>query len=210
MKNLSDKQQKILKFMREFVNDKGYPPTIRDIVKACSISSTSVVDYNLTILEKLGYIHRDNEVSRGIDIYSKVKGNMVQVPILGTIAAGKPFPVPDINSWDMVASAEKIEIASELINSNDEIYALKVKGTSMIDALIDDGDVVIMQKASTAIDSEMVAVWLKNEGEATLKKFYREAGRIRLQPANTQMKPIYAKPDNVEIQGKVVGVIRKY
>lgn len=210
MKNLSDRQQKILKFMKEFVDDKGYPPTIRDIVRACHISSTSVVDYNLTILEKLGYIHRDNEVSRGIDVYNKTKGNMILVPIVGIIAAGKPFPVPDINNWDITASADKVEVAAEIINNNDEVYALKVKGTSMIDALIDDGDIVLMQKTSTAIDSEMVAVWLKNEGEATLKKFYREAGRIRLQPANSQMKPIYAKPDNVEIQGKVIGVIRKY
>ncbi len=207
MKTLSSKQKEILAFLRRFREEKDYPPTIRDIVKACGISSTSVVDYNLKILEKEGYIRRDREVSRGIELMDRSQKRLVRVPILGYIAAGEPIPVPTSDTWE-AEPIDTVEVSSELVKSKSDVYALKVKGNSMVDALISDGDIVLMQQAETADDGEMVAAWLKSEGETTLKKLYREPNRIRLQPANSQMKPIYVKPRNVEVQGKVIGVIR--
>jgi len=208
MKILSTKQKQILAFLRHFREDKDYPPTIRDIVKACGISSTSVVDYNLKILEKEGYIRRDREVSRGIELMDRSQKRLVRVPILGYIAAGEPIPVPTSDIWEM-EPLDTVEVSSELVKGKSDVYALRVKGNSMVDALISDGDIVLMQQAVAADNGEMVAAWLKSEGEITLKKLYRERERIRLQPANSQMKPIYANPKNVEVQGKVIGVIRQ-
>lgn len=207
METLSSKQKRILAFLRQFREEKDYPPTIRDIMKACNISSTSVVDYNLKILEKEGYIRRDREVSRGIELVGNERKHMVRVPIIGYIAAGAPIPVPAPDAWEM-EPLDTVEVSSELTRAKDGIYALRVKGTSMIDALINDGDIVLMQHVTTAEDGDMIAAWLKTEEETTLKKIYREPHRIRLQPANTQMEPIYADPGNVDIQGKVIGVIR--
>ncbi len=208
---LSSKQQQIIDFIRSFLSDRDYPPTIRDIVGGCRISSTSVVDYNLDILEKKGYIRRHPEVSRGIGLLdsSLASRSRVQVPIIGQIAAGEPIPVPAADTWDVTASAETLEVTEDLIQGKEGLYALRVKGLSMVDALIDDGDIVLMQYVNVVENGEMAAIWLKAEKEATLKKFYAEMGRIRLQPANSQMQPIYAEPDNVEIQGKVIAVIRQ-
>ncbi|MGB2798310.1 MAG: transcriptional repressor LexA [Dehalococcoidia bacterium] len=206
MKELSAKPTRILDFLRRFLDDRGYPPTIRDIVRGCNISSTSVVDYNLRILEREGHIRRDREVSRGIGLGAR---RILRVPIIGTIAAGEPIPVPTPDTWSVEGSADSVELPEEFTKYKEGIYALKVKGTSMIDALIVEGDMVLMQQAATAENGEMVAVWLKREQEATLKKFYLENGKVRLQPANENMAPIYADPKNVAIQGKVVGVIRK-
>ena len=208
MKELSTKQSRILDFLRQFLEDKGYPPSIRDIVKGCKISSTSVVEYNLRILEREGYLRRDREVSRGIELSTRNRA-IVRVPIIGYIAAGEPIPVPSADTWSALGIAESLELTQELTRGKEGVYALKVKGTSMVDALINDGDLVLMQHVETAENGEMVAVWLKREKEATLKKFYLEPGRIRLQPANEEMKPIYADPEDVEIQGKVIGIIRK-
>ncbi len=208
MKALSEKQRRILAFLRRFREEKDYPPTIRDILKGCGISSTSVVDYNLKVLEREGYIRRDREVSRGIDLLDKERRRVVRVPVIGYIAAGEPVPVPTTDTWDL-EPLDTVEVSGELTRDRDKVYALRVKGTSMIDALVNDGDIVLMQQVTTADDGEMVAAWLKAEGETTLKKLYRERDRIRLQPANSQMQPIYAAPGNVEVQGKVVGVIRQ-
>ena len=209
MKPLSPRQRRILEFIDTFTEEKGYSPSIRDIVNGCAISSTSVVDYNLRILERQHHLRRDPEVSRGIVRLGKVPRGKVTVPVLGQIAAGQPIPVPQADTWSTAQSAEQLELPQDLIKGRSDVYALRVKGTSMIDALINDGDVVLMQAADTADNGEMVAVWLKQEQEVTLKKFYHEGKRIRLQPANSQMQPIYTAPDNVEIQGKVVGVMRQ-
>lgn len=202
MKELSPKQQKILDFLRRFIRDKNYPPSIRDIQEECGISSTSVVDYNLKALERMGCIHRDREVSRAIELLdgSGRRPRTLSVPLVGQIAAGQPIPVPE----DSVDYSETVEVTEEMTRGKESVYALRVKGTSMIDALVNDGDIIIMEQASSAESGEMVAVWLKREQEATLKKFYREADRVRLQPANETMAPIYTDPDNLEIQGKVL------
>jgi repressor LexA len=205
VKGLSTKQQKILEFLRQFIREHDYPPSIRDIQIGCDISSTSVVDYNLKALERLGHIRRGREVSRAIELLDGTgrRPHTVPVPIVGTIAAGQPIPVPEDGG-----DYENIEVTAGETRGRDHVYALRVKGTSMIDALVNDGDIVIMEATTAAQDGDMVAAWLKRENEATLKKFYREDGRVRLQPANTTMKPIYTEPDNLEIQGKVLAVRR--
>jgi repressor LexA len=211
MKKMSDKQKRIIKFIERFISDKGYPPSIRDIQTGCNISSTSVVDYNLNLLESRGHIRRHADVSRGITLLTRTQttDSLVPVPVIGMIAAGEPIPVPAPDTWDVAAVSETMEVPPEIIRNRENIYALKVKGKSMVDALINDGDIVLMQHVSTVDNGEMAAVWLKGEKEATLKKVYKESGRIRLQPANEQMKPIYADYDNVEIQGRVVAVVRQ-
>jgi len=208
---LSSKQEQINNFIHRFWEDRGYPPTIRDIVTGCGISSTSVVDYNLNILEKKGYIRRHREVSRGIELVTRspASGAQLQVPIIGQIAAGEPIPVPTPDTWDVTASSETLEVTKDLTRGREGVYALKVKGSSMVDALVNDGDFVLMEYVNLVENGEMAAIWLKAEKEATLKKFYAEPGRVRLQPANSQMQPIYVEPDNVEIQGRVIAVIRQ-
>ena len=211
MEALSPRQQQITNFIYRFWEDKGYPPTIRDIVAGCGISSTSVVDYNLNILERKGYIRRHREVSRGIELVSRspASGARLQVPIIGQIAAGEPIPVPTADTWDVTAASETLEVTKDLTRGREGVYALKVKGSSMVDALVNDGDFVLMEYVNSVENGEMAAIWLKAEKEATLKKFYAEPGRFRLQPANSQMEPIYVAPDNVEIQGRVIAVIRQ-
>jgi len=211
VKGLSAKPQQIMDFARRFWLERGYPPTVRDIVTGCGMSSTSVVDYNLDILEREGHIRRHAGVSRGIELLTRplTPGQSCQVPIIGQIAAGEPIPVPTPDTWDVAAAAETMEVTADLTRGRQEVYALKVKGSSMVDALINDGDIVLMQYVNVVENGEMAAVWLKSENEATLKKVYLEPGRIRLQPANSQMQPIYADPDNVEIQGRVIAVIRQ-
>jgi repressor LexA len=202
---ISKTRQNILKFIQSFVDERGYAPTVRDIVKGCNLSSTSVVQHHLNILEREGHIHRDPQVVRSIQLMEK---DVVEVPLLGVIAAGRPIPAPDSDTW-VNPPEEMLKLTADVVGNKSNIYALKVKGTSMLDALINDGDIVIMEVTQTAEDGEMAAVWLKNEQEVTLKKIYRESGRIRLQPANSEMKSIYTRPENIEVQGKVVAVLRK-
>jgi repressor LexA len=211
MRNLSTRQKKMLDYIRRFLVDNSYPPTIRDIAGGCGISSTSVANYNLDILERDGYIRRHHEVSRGIELMdgSLTRERRMTVPVIGLIAAGQPIPVPGSESWNSASGAETVSVTPDLVRGKEEVYALRVKGFSMIDALINDGDIVLMQPASTVENGEMAAVWLKDEKKATLKKVYVSRDRVRLQPANSQMQPIYAKPGDVEIQGKVIAVIRQ-
>jgi repressor LexA len=211
MKKLSDKQQRIIGFIDRFLADRGYPPTIRDIQAGCNISSTSVVDYNLNILEREGHIRRHAEVSRGIELLNRTRTSvsLISVPVIGLIAAGEPIPVPAPDTWDVAAVSETLEVPRELTRGKDGVYALRVKGMSMVDALIHDGDIVLMQYVNAVENGEMAAVWLRAEKEATLKKVYLESDHVRLQPANSQMRPIYAEPDNVEIQGRVIAVVRQ-
>lgn len=209
MKGLSTKQESILQFMREFIGEHDYPPSIRDIQIGCNISSTSVVDYNLKALERMGHIRRDREVSRAIELLGRGarRSRTVPVPIIGTIAAGQPIPVPASDTWQQADYDNVFEATEEMTKGLDNVFALKVRGTSMIDALVNDGDIVILEATTTCDDGDMVAAWLKQENEATLKKFYREGDRVRLQPANSTMKPIFTAADNVEIQGRVLATV---
>jgi len=209
---LSERQQEMIKFIGSFSRDKGYPPTIRQIGEAVSISSTSVVNYNLNKLERDGYIMRDLKVSRGVRLAEGVgrkgmrKDDNVSIPLAGFIFASNPVLVGDT---PQTATDEVIELTRDLISDEGELFALRVKGDSMIDAMVNDGDIVVMKKIDQARNGEMVAVWLSDRSETTLKHFFLENGRVRLQPANPTMGPIYVDPGNVVIQGKVMLVLRQ-
>lgn len=210
MNNLSEKQAHIFEFLKTWLDDRDYPPSIRDIQDGCSISSTSVVDYNLRKLEEKGFIRRDREISRGIELVGSRGGRrarIVDIPVLGSIAAGQPIPVPTSERWGS-DSEDTISVTEDMVNGRHNVFALRVKGKSMIDDLIDDGDIVFLEPARSANDGDKVAVWLKDRGEVTLKRFYHEGNRVRLQPANSTMEPIYTSPDNVEIQGRFISSIR--
>jgi len=203
---LRERQQRILSFIQSFYDQNSYPPTIRDIQKACSISSTSVVNYNLNLLEKAGYLKRAGNISRGIEL---VGGPMSEtIPILGSIAAGEPLGIPGQDSWTNGEPLDSVNLSPEFFGNKKDVYALKVKGTSMIDALVDDGDTVIIEPNGSSNNGDMIVAWLKLEESVTLKRIYREGSKVRLQPANPLMDAIYVNADNLIIQGKVIGIIR--
>jgi len=208
---LSEKQQRIITFLRDFLEEHDYPPSIRDIQQGCDISSTSVVDYNLKRLEEKGLIRRDREVSRAIELLDAGgrRARTVRVPLLGKIAAGSPIPMPP-ETLDAGEYDDYVEMTEGQTNGRRNVFALRVEGTSMIDALINDGDIVILEPTRSCDDGDMVAVWLRDENETTLKKFFHEGARVRLQPMNSTMQPIYTRPENVEVQGRVVAAIRNW
>ncbi len=209
---LSDRQRKMLDFIRIFSLQNGYPPSIREIGEAVDISSTSVVNYNLNRLVEQGYLDRDQNVSRGIRLTEKLSPptpDVVRIPLVGRIFASEPVPVPSSDSA-MFGADEAIEITQDLLSTQEDLFALEVKGDSMIDAMINEGDIVVMQRQPDWSNGDMVAVWLKEEEETTLKHIYREGKRVRLQPANPTMQPIIIEnPENLEIQGKVMLVLRQ-
>jgi len=212
---LSDRQKRMLEFIQRFTAGNGYPPSIREIGDAADISSTSVVNYNLNRLVAEGYLTRDQNVSRGLRLTEKLGRaaerltNVVRVPLVGRIFASEPVPLPGTDS-PVFDADEAIEITRDLLPSDDGLFALQVKGDSMIDAMVNDGDIVVMTRASEWRNGDMVAVWLRDREETTLKHIYREGTRVRLQPANPTMRPIYIdNPENIEVQGKVMLVVRQ-
>lgn len=208
---LSEKQGAILNYIRCFLRQNEYPPSLREIMAELGISSTSVVNYNLNALVREGYITRHKDLARGIRLVEQYPAKRldvadhVKIPVLGWIVAGEPVPVPDTDS----PPDEYLDLTRDILSDDKDIYALHVRGESMIDALINDGDIVIMRHSIEARNGDLVAVWLKDEKETTLKRFYCEGNRVRLQPANPYMDPIYTALSNVEIQGKVVMIIRQ-
>ena len=210
-RKMPPRRQRILRFVQEFYLENGIPPTVRDIQSACEISSTSVVDYNLEKLREAGYINRRQDVARGIEILGQEGepiSNAPRVHIVGSIAAGTPIPALSTEDSGSSQEFDTVEVSPDLQRQHGQLFALRVNGTSMIDALIDDGDVVIIKPSQDANNGEMVVAWLKEEEEATLKKFYLEGSQVRLQPANSTMDPIYCSAQNVDVRGKVVSVIR--
>lgn len=210
---LSERQRRMIDFIGQFSRERGYPPTIRQIGENVGISSTSVVNYNLKKLEKDGYLTRDLKVSRGVRLVDAPgnkmprPGDLVSVPMSGFIFASMPTLVGDT---PQTATDEVIELTRDMLPDTADLFALRVKGDSMIDAMVNDGDIVVMKKVDQARNGEMVAVWLNDRNETTLKKFYLENGRVRLQPANPTMSPILVDdPSTVEVQGKVVLVLRQ-
>ena len=232
-KGLTERQKRILEVLERFQDQNGYPPSIREICDRANISSTSVVKYYLSQLEESGHIERDGRVSRGIRVLKPLsamagaaaaglRGSVVKareaveellhIPMVGRIAAGTPLPVPasDFSYYD---ADSMVDVAQSMLPSEKDakdLFALEVKGDSMIDAMVFDGDIVIMRPAREARNGEMVAVWLDDRDETTLKYFYLEKGKVRLQPANPNMSAIILDdPSSVQIQGKVVMVIRQ-
>jgi repressor LexA len=207
---LSARQEAILEFIEKFIIENGYPPTIREIGKACGISSTSVVNYNLNKLEREGFLARDREVSRGLRLTAMAQDtNVIRVPLVGRIVASEPVPVPG-SDFAIFGEDEAIELTRDIVGGGEDLFALQVSGDSMIDAMINDGDIVIMRPHHNVENGDLVAVWLLDREETTLKRFYKEGNRIRLQPANPTMGPIYIDDiSNVQVQGHVVAVVRQ-
>lgn len=218
----SQRQRDILRYVWEYWRESGRPPTIREIGEAANIPSTSVVTYNLNKLEGWGYVEREAEVSRGLKLTEKALAlyetaqesvqdvvNMMRVPLVGDIVAGEPVHLgnEDFATYD---EEDALDISVAMLpKKTDRLFALRVRGNSMIDAMVNDNDIVIMEPAHEATNGEMVAVWLPQEQEMTLKHFYLEDERVRLQPANPTMDPIFVHASNVEVQGKVVMVVRQ-
>lgn len=209
-KALSERQQQILDFLRNFIQEHRYSPSVREIREQLGISSTSVVKYNLDILEQRGLIERNRAISRSIRLVEQLNerlSEVIQVPLLGRIAAGTPIPVPD-SDFSPFGYDTTIELTRDIVKDTRGIYALEVQGDSMIDALINDGDIVLMRHQERVENGEMAAVWLRDREETTLKRFYLEGDRVRLQPANPTMEAMYFPAHDVEVMGKVVCVIR--
>ncbi len=209
-KKLSSRQKAILKFIRSYLGENSFPPTIREIGAAAGISSTSVVNYNLKRLQEWGYLLRQKDVSRGLRLAADAPdlvpaGGVVRVPMAGTIAAGEPIEIGE----GVFDEEDALELTRDLLPQHDNLYALQVRGDSMIDAMVSDGDIVIMQHQQEAQDGDMVAAWLSDRGETTLKYFFQERDQVRLQPANPTMEPIYVDPAVVQIQGRVLMVVRQ-
>jgi repressor LexA len=217
---LSDRQRNILRFMETYVEAHGYPPTIREIGNATGINSTSVVNYNLNKLVTGGYLTRTGRASRGIRLVkapgsraTKVSiapvSSLVRVPVVGQIVASEPVPIPEDMGryYDEDAMLEVPQSMLRGVDAN-EVFALRVKGDSMIDAMIRNGDIVLLRKQATAKDGDMVAVWLDERGETTLKYFFPEGPKVRLQPAHPTMAPIYVDATHCEVQGRVLSVMR--
>ncbi len=224
MKNfdqLSTRQQNILRFIDRYFTENGYPPTIRQIGEATDIGSTSVVNYNLNKLVDAGFLERTASTSRGLRLLRAIPGGSqprrvtqaakkLLVLHAGRIAAGEPLELLDIP--DKLDEDNAFEVTSHMLGNADpsEVFALTVTGESMIDAMIQDGDTVILRATREARNGDMIAAWLPNHGETTLKYFFREPdGRIRLQPANENFEPIYVDPANCEIHGTVLSVLRR-
>jgi repressor LexA len=187
-------------FIEAFTIRKGYPPTHEEIRQSLEMSTKSLVNHHLRALERKGLIEREPDTSRGIKLLKGLRS--FKVPLLGHIAAGEPISFSD-------DADEEIELTPDIVKEQEGLYALRVKGDSMMDALINDGDIVVMRHQQVAETGEMVAVRLKDRNETTLKKLYPEGKRVRLQPANPRVKPIYVHPAKMEIQGKVIAVIRQ-
>ena len=200
---ITPKQQEILDFIKQEIISRGYPPAVREICEAVSLKSTSSVHSHLETLEKNGYIRRDPTKPRAIEIvddqFNLTRRETVNVPIIGTVAAGQP-----------ILAAENIEnyfpILSEYM-PNRQSFMLRVKGTSMINIGINDGDLVLVEQQKDAENGDIVVALL--DDSATVKTFYREKGHVRLQPENDSMDPIIVE-DQLEILGKVFGVFRLF
>jgi repressor LexA len=198
---LTKRQREILDFLNDFIQQHGYAPSLEEIGKRFNLSSLATVHKHLTNLQEKGFIKRAWNRSRSVELVpTRMGGRAVELPMLGYVAAGQPI--------EAVTGNESLAVPEEMVGRRDT-YALRVRGSSMIDEQIRDGDFVIVEDRKTAENGEMV-IALLGGADVTLKKFYRENGHVRLQPANPTMLPIVIAADQVQIQGVVVGVMRKY
>jgi repressor LexA len=205
--NLTPRQLKIVRFIRDYVAEHEIPPTMQEIADHLGVSRPTVFEH-IEALEARGAIRRQRTISRGIELAPELAAEMrpvrlagLRLPLVGRIAAGRPI--------EAVEETEVLDVETLFRGRVGETFALQVRGNSMIDEQIRDGDYVIVEKRDDASNGETV-VALIDDSEATLKKFYRDLGRIRLQPANPTMEPIFVEADRVSIQGVVIGVLRKY
>ncbi|MBC8284546.1 MAG: transcriptional repressor LexA [Nitrospinae bacterium] len=196
--HLTKRQREIYEYLKDHIRSRGYAPSIAEIGKQFDLSSPATVHKHLTHLEKKGLIRKQQNLSRAIEVIPE-SGNALSYPVLGEIAAGKPIEALD--------QREAVELLPD--GGDKDVFVLRVKGNSMIDDHIQSGDYVIVEKRNVAENGETVVALIDND-RATLKRFYRENGRIRLQPAHPDMKPIYVREGDFAIQGVVISVLRKF
>ena len=194
---LTKRQKQVLDFIKNYKDKHDYAPSLEEIKKHLHLSSVSTAHYHVQALQNSGYLRKDENQPRALDVFKKQK--LVQIPLLGRIAAGTPI--------EAIEDKESIAVPQDKIKPGNNCFALQVVGTSMIDENIDDGDIVLVKKQATAENGQKV-IALINNSEVTLKQLFRERGRIRLQPANPRMQPIFVNPDDLLIQGIVVDVIK--
>jgi repressor LexA len=198
---LTKRQREILDYLQDFIQQHGYAPSLEEIGRRFGLSSLATVHKHLTNLQEKGFIKRAWNRSRSVEmIPTNSGGRAVDLPMLGYVAAGVPI--------EAVATTETIAVPEEMVGRRDT-YVLRVRGNSMIDEQICDGDFVIIEDRKTAQNGETVVALLSGS-DVTLKKLYRENGRVRLQPANPTMQPIFVEADQVQVQGVVIGVMRRY
>jgi repressor LexA len=198
---LTKRQKEILDYLSEFIQQHGYAPSLEEIGRRFSLSSLATVHKHLTNLQEKGFIRRSWNRSRSVELLAAPTGHRaLELPMLGYVAAGVPI--------EAVTTAETIAVPEDLAGRR-ESYVLRVKGDSMIDEQIRDGDFVVVEDRKSADNGEMVIALVRGT-DVTLKKFYRENGRVRLQPANPSMQPLWFDPSQVQVQGVVVGMMRKY
>lgn len=205
MDNLTKRQDEILTYVKEYIVSHGYPPTVREIGRDLGVSSPATIHTHLNKLVEKGFIKKDSSKNRAIELlvdneFDKKDEDVIEVPLLGKITAGSPIEAIEMPD-------EYFPLPAYLVPNNKEVFTLKVSGTSMINAGILDGDIVVVQKQSVARNGEIV-VAMTDENEVTLKTFYKEDGYFRLQPENDTMSPIIL--DNVTILGKAIGLYRKF
>jgi repressor LexA len=210
--SLPEPQQRILAYINKYMEENGVPPTIREIQHGTGTSSTSMVSYHLKGLESRQLINRHERKSRGVLPQSQALNraalrDVVSIPLVGRIVASEPAPTPEAVA--LREAENSVQIARSLVGSEDGLYALEVKGNSMIDALINDGDIVVMRSNTEVKNGDLAAVFLTDRNESTLKRVYREGKKLKLKPENPTMKPFYVDARNAMIQGKVMCVIRK-
>ena len=201
MQPLTKRQREILDYLSDFIEQHGYAPSLEEIGRRFGLSSLATVHKHLTNLQDKGFIRRAWNRSRSVELVrAPMGGRALDLPLLGYVAAGAPI--------EAVVSNETVTVPEDLIGTRDT-YALRVRGDSMIDEQIRDGDLVVVEDRQTARNGEMVIALLEGS-DVTLKKFYRENDHIRLQPANDAVAPIIVRADKVQVQGVVVGVMRRY
>jgi repressor LexA len=200
---LTKRQKEILDYIESFIEGQGYAPSFEEIAEHFGYSSLATVHEHLSNLERKGYIRKSYNESRSIELVGSQGGTpSVELPLYGAVAAGMPI--------EAIQDTETLAVPPDMVKRRDESYVLRVEGNSMIEEQIRDGDYIVVQAQESAEDGQMVVALVGDES-ATVKKLYREAGgRIRLQPANPTMAPIFVDASDVRVQGVVVGVIRKY
>ncbi len=200
---LTKRQKEILDYIESFIDDRGYAPSFEEIAESFGYSSLATVHEHLSNLERKGYIRKSYNESRSIELVgAEASSPALELPLLGAVAAGMPI--------EAIQDTETVAVPPDMVSRRRDNYVLRVEGNSMIEEQIRDGDYIVVQAQSTAEDGQMVVALVQGES-ATVKKLYRErGGRVRLQPANPTMEPIFVDAADVRIQGVVVGVIRKY
>ena len=199
---LTRRQREVLDVVREFIEKRRYSPSLEEIGEELGLSSVATVHKHVSLLVEKGYVRRAWNQNRSIELTDTDESTMVRLPLCGSIAAGRPL--------DAVETDETVCVPADMVRDREVTFALRVQGDSMVEDLVDDGDILIIERRLEALRGQMAIIHLRDRSEATLKRIYPEGERVRLQPAHPTMPPFYAKARDVQVQGQVVAIIRQY